>query len=62
MVRFDKVQQTVFELITIGYEILDGRILNTNAKWLAEKITSMGGRVVRMVTVGDVVDEIASVI
>ncbi|MEM1769632.1 MAG: molybdopterin-binding protein [Nitrososphaerota archaeon] len=60
--RFDKVQQTVFELITIGYEILDGRILNTNAKWLAEKITSMGGRVVRMVTVGDVVDEIASVI
>ncbi|MEM1742412.1 MAG: molybdopterin-binding protein, partial [Nitrososphaerota archaeon] len=46
----------------MGYEILDGRILNTNAKWLAEKITSMGGRVVRMVTVGDVVDEIASVI
>lgn len=55
-----KLRQTLFELITIGYEILDGRILNTNSKWLAEKITGLGGKVVRMVTVGDSVPEISS--
>ena len=54
--------QTVFDIISIGYEILDGRILNTNAKWLAEKINSMGGRVSRMIAVGDDVQEISSVI
>ena len=60
--RYPGLKQTTFELITIGYEILDGKILNTNSKWLAENITSMGGRVTRMITVGDEVDEIASVI
>lgn len=59
-VRYGGFKQTLFELITIGYEILDGRILNTNSKWLAEKITSMGGRVVRMVTVGDSIKDISS--
>ncbi|MCD6126155.1 MAG: hypothetical protein J7J19_04010 [Thaumarchaeota archaeon] len=56
--RFPDLRQTRFNLITVGYEILDGKILNTNSKWLAEKITSMGGRVDRMITVGDDVDEI----
>ncbi len=59
-VRYSGFNQTLFELITIGYEILDGRILNTNSKWLAEKITSMGGRVVRMVTIGDSIKDISS--
>ncbi|MCX8193466.1 MAG: molybdopterin-binding protein [Nitrososphaeria archaeon] len=58
--RFSDLKQTLFELITVGYEILDGRILNTNSKWLAEKITSMGGRVTRMVTVGDSISDISS--
>ena len=56
--RFPDLRQTRFNLITVGYEILDGKILNTNSKWLAERITSMGGRVDRMITVGDEVDEI----
>ena len=56
--RFPDLRQTRFNLITVGYEILDGKILNTNSKWLAERITSMGGRVDRMITVGDDVDEI----
>ncbi|RLF98408.1 MAG: hypothetical protein DRN49_05920 [Thaumarchaeota archaeon] len=56
--RFPGLRQTRFNLITIGYEILDGKILNTNSKWLAERITSMGGRVDRMITVGDDVNEI----
>jgi len=57
--RFPGLRQTRFNLITVGYEILDGKILDTNSKWLAERITSMGGRVDRMITVGDDVDEIA---
>ena len=57
--RFPGLRQTRFDLITVGYEILDGKILDTNSKWLAERITSMGGRVDRMITVGDDVDEIA---
>ncbi|OYT67722.1 MAG: hypothetical protein B6U65_02495 [Candidatus Wolframiiraptor sp. EX4484-121] len=57
--RFPGLRQTRFNLITVGYEILDGKILDTNSKWLAERITSMGGRVYRMMTVGDDVDEIA---
>ena len=56
--RFPDLRQTRFNLITVGYEILDGKILNTNSKWLAERITSMGGRVDRMITVGDEVGEI----
>jgi len=54
--------QTLFDIISIGYELLDGRILNTNARWLAEQIDSLGGRVCRIITVGDDVDEISSVI
>ncbi|RLG04096.1 MAG: hypothetical protein DRN60_00210 [Thaumarchaeota archaeon] len=57
--RFPGLRQTRFNLITVGYEILDGKILDTNSRWLAERITSMGGRVDRMITVGDDVDEIA---
>ncbi|HDD66195.1 MAG TPA: hypothetical protein ENG52_01050, partial [Nitrososphaeria archaeon] len=54
--------QTLFDIISIGYELLDGRVLNTNARWLAEQISGLGGRVCRIVAVGDDVDEISSVI
>lgn len=60
--RYSGLKQTSFDIITIGYEILDGKILDTNSKWLAEQITSLGGRVRRMITVGDDLKEIASVI
>lgn len=58
--RYGDFRQTLFELITVGYEILDGRILNTNSRWLAEKITAIGGKVTRMVTVGDSLKDISS--
>ncbi len=58
--RYPGLRQTTFEIITIGYEILDGKTLDTNSKWLAERITGLGGLVKRMTTVGDDVDEIAS--
>jgi len=54
--------QTTFDIISIGYELLDGRILNTNAKWLAEQISGLGGKVCRIIAVGDEVSEISSVI
>ncbi|MBI2845710.1 MAG: competence/damage-inducible protein A, partial [Chloroflexi bacterium] len=41
------------EIIAIGNEILLGQVQDTNAHWLAKKIVSMGGRVRRMVVVGD---------
>jgi len=48
------------ELICIGTELLIGKTLNTNANWLAKRITSLGGTVVRMTVIRDDLDEIAS--
>lgn len=54
--------QTVFEIISVGYELLDGRVVNTNASWLAGQISSLGGRVSRITAVGDDVAEISSAV
>ncbi|MEM2513626.1 MAG: nicotinamide mononucleotide deamidase-related protein [Candidatus Bathyarchaeia archaeon] len=54
--------QPKVELICIGNELLIGKILNTNAQWLAKRITSLGLSVRRITVVGDDLDEIASVI
>jgi len=40
-------------LLSIGNELLIGRIVNTNAAWLGEKLTLLGFRVRRIVTVPD---------
>ncbi len=48
------------EIICVGTELLIGKTLNTNANWLAKRITSLGGKVVRITVIGDNVDEIAS--
>lgn len=50
------------ELICIGTELLIGRILNTNAHWLAQKITQLGGQVQRITIAGDQLEEIQSVL
>ncbi|MCD6312825.1 MAG: hypothetical protein J7L79_03310 [Thaumarchaeota archaeon] len=54
--------QTLFDIISVGYELLDGRVLNTNTNWLAKQISGLGGRVRRMITIGDEVDEISSAV
>ncbi|MCD6443680.1 nicotinamide mononucleotide deamidase-related protein [Candidatus Bathyarchaeota archaeon] len=54
------VEPLKFEILTIGNELLIGKILNTNAHWLAKRITSLGGKVTRILVVGDDVEEIAS--
>ncbi|MEM4699647.1 MAG: molybdopterin-binding protein [Candidatus Nezhaarchaeales archaeon] len=48
------------EIISIGNELLMGRTVNTNASWLADRITRLGGVVRRILVVGDEVDEVAS--
>ncbi len=45
-------------IVTIGDEILIGQIVNTNASWLARKLTLGGFEVQRVLTVKDTGDEI----
>ena len=48
------------EIICIGTELLIGKTLNTNANWLAKRITSLGARVERITIIRDGTDEISS--
>ena len=41
-------------LLSIGDEICIGQIVNTNAAWIAKKVTEKGAAVVEHITVGDV--------
>ena len=50
------------EIICIGNELLSGITLNTNAQWLANQITKVGGVVKKIIVVGDDTNEIAIVI
>jgi len=47
------------ELIGIGNELLIGKITNTNAQWLAKRITAMGLSVGRVTVISDDVSEIS---
>ncbi|MDH5447999.1 MAG: nicotinamide mononucleotide deamidase-related protein [Candidatus Bathyarchaeota archaeon] len=46
------------EMVSVGNELLIGKTLNTNAKWLAKRITSLGLSVSRITVIGDDVKEI----
>jgi len=48
------------ELVCVGNELLIGKISNTNAQWLADRIVRLGGKVSRETTVRDDLDEISS--
>ncbi|MEM3078476.1 MAG: nicotinamide mononucleotide deamidase-related protein [Nitrososphaerales archaeon] len=48
--------------MSVGNELLIGKILNTNAHWLAKVITELGGFVKRCTVVRDDVDDISSAI
>jgi len=50
------------EIICVGNELLIGKTLNTNAQWLAKRVTSLGLNVRRITNVGDDVDEISSAV
>jgi len=50
------------EIVCIGNELLIGKTINTNAQWLAKRITTLGLSVTRVTVVGDQIEEIASAI
>lgn len=50
------------EIICVGNELLIGKTLNTNAHWLAKRITSLGLSVKRITVAGDEVNEIAKAV
>jgi molybdenum cofactor synthesis domain-containing protein len=50
------------EIITVGDEILRGKILNTNAQWIADKCGFYSLEVKRIMVIGDSLDDIASAI
>ena len=50
------------EIIVTGDEILYGRILDTNSNWLAQRATELGAHLRRITTVGDIVEDIISVL
>ena len=52
----------IAELISVGTEILMGNILNSNARYLAEKCASLGLDMYYQVTVGDNYDRMMSVV
>ncbi len=47
------------ELLCIGNELLIGKTLNTNAQWLSERLTKLGGDVRRVTIIEDDVKTIA---
>jgi len=50
------------EMICVGNELLIGKILNTNAQWLARRVTSLGMTVNRITVASDDICEIAKVV
>jgi len=50
------------EIICVGNELLIGKTLNTNAQWLAKRVTTLGLNVRRITIVGDDVNEVSSAI
>ena len=50
------------EIISVGNELLIGKTLNTNAQWLAKRVTVLGLNTSRITVVGDNINEISCVI
>ena len=48
------------EIITIGNEVLSGRVVNTNASHIARRLTSLGYTIRRVTVVMDDIEEIVS--
>ena len=46
------------EILCVGYELLSGTVVNSNAHWLSQKIFEIGGIVKRITVIGDDLIEI----
>jgi len=53
---------TNVEIISIGNELLIGKTLNTNASWMAKRLTTLGLNVRRITTISDDVNEISTAV
>ncbi len=51
-------QPQIFDLLSVGNELLIGKVVNTNLSWLGTKIASLGGVVEKCTVVRDDIDEI----
>lgn len=49
----------IVEILSVGNELLLGNTVNTNASWLAAQVTKLGGKVNRITTVADNLEEIS---
>lgn len=47
---------SALEILTIGDELIEGRLIDTNAAWISEQLIAMGFEVTRHTTVGDNID------
>ena len=52
----------IYEIISVGNELLNGKTLNTNAHWLAKAITELGYFVRRCTVIRDDIEEISSAV
>ena len=50
------------EIVSVGNELLIGKVLNTNAQWLSKRATTLGISVKRITVLPDNVDETAAAI
>lgn len=50
------------DILCIGNELLIGKITNTNAQWLARRITTLGLKVRHIISVGDEIEEISTAV
>jgi molybdenum cofactor synthesis domain-containing protein len=50
------------EIISVGNELLIGKVLNTNASWMAKRVTSLGTTVRRITVISDDVEEISTAV
>jgi nicotinamide-nucleotide amidase len=48
------------EIVCVGNELLIGKVVNTNAQWLAKRVTTLGLNVNRVTIVSDQIDEIST--
>jgi len=51
--KFEKMKEIVIKNISIGDELLIGQVVNTNAAWLGEHLSSAGFQLDSSLTVGD---------
>jgi nicotinamide-nucleotide amidase len=50
------------EIISVGNELLIGKVLNTNASWMAKRATSLGTAVSRITVISDDIPEISKAV